>query len=150
MFKELFPIFTALPLAYLGFSFQRRSNFHAALRMLWTNMIHAVNKALLFTEHRVEGDKEYLETLLLLSKAIDEVRGVYYNIDESKTNRGYYPFESLKGIYTIVEGLGKENTSEAEFKAANDKIKAHWQVIRKTFLAEFDRSEPTFTDTIKN
>ena len=149
IFKELFPLIAALPLAYLGFCFQRRSNFHVALRLLWNNMIHAVNKAILYTEHRIEPEKEYMEVLLLLSKAIDEVRGVYYNINESATDKGSYPFESLKSIYKIIEHLGKEDLQEKELKEAHDKISQHWQTIRKTFLAEFDRSEPTFADPIK-
>ncbi len=150
MFKELFPIIAALPLAYLGFCFQRRSNFHSALRQLWVNMIHAVNKSILYTEFRVETEKEYLEALLLLSKSIDEVRGVYFNIQETSTDKGYYPFESLKSIYTIVEQIGTKDFNEAQLRDANAKIRDHWQTIRKTFLMEFDRSEPTFADTINN
>jgi len=149
MFKELFPILAAIPLAYLGFCFQRRSNFHSALRLLWGNMIHAVNRAILFTDHRVDQDKEYLETLLLLSKVIDEVRGVYSNINEVAEDKGLYPFESLKRIYTIVEEIGSAEQRAEKWQEANAQIVMYWQKIRKTFLAEFDRSEPTFTDTIQ-
>lgn len=150
IFKELFPIIAAFPLAYLGFCFQRRSNFHASMRLLWVNMIHAVNKSILYTTYRVEPEKEYLEALLLLSKSIDEVRGVYFNINESATDIGSYPFESLKRIYNTIEQLSPGKLDEEELKMANVKIRAHWQVIRKTFLTEFDRSEPTFADTIGN
>ncbi len=149
LFKELFPITAAIPLAYLGFCFQRRHNFHTALRLLWVNMIHAVNKAMLFTEGKGDRIKDYPETLLLLAKTIDEVRGVYFNIKESKTEKGFYPFESLKSIYMIIDELGKKEMNEEDNKIANAKIRMHWQTIRKTFLAEFDRTEPTFSDTIQ-
>ncbi|MGB4846548.1 MAG: hypothetical protein WBP41_01450 [Saprospiraceae bacterium] len=147
LFKDVFPIIMTFPIAYLGFCFQRRSNFQISLRLLWANMIHAVNKAILYTEHRIEPQREYLRVLLLLSKSIDEVRGVYYNIHQTKTEKGLYPFESLKSIYKIIEELGSHDLNPDQLKAANLKIKDHWQTIRKTFLAEFDRSEPTFMDT---
>ena len=105
---------------------------------------------ILYTEFRVETEKEYLEALLLLSKSIDEVRGVYFNIQETSTDKGYYPFESLKSIYTIVEQIGTKDFNEAQLREANAKIRDHWQTIRKTFLREFDRSEPTFADTINS
>ena len=146
LFKDVFPIVMTFPVAYLGFCFQRRSNFQIALRSLWGNIIDAVNKAILFTEHRHESQKEYLKVLLDLSKAIDEVRGVYYNIKQTKTSKGLYPFESLKTIYSIIEALGPGDLSEQQMTEANAKIKTHWQTIRKVFLAEFDRSEPTFKD----
>jgi hypothetical protein len=145
---DILPILLAVPLAYLGFCFQRRSNFHASLRLLWTNIIDAVNKSLLYAEYKNESKLERMEILLALSKCIDEVRGVYTNVNETKSNKGYFPFESLKSIYTIVEELGKSNKSEEQMKEAGEKIKHHWQIIRKNFLAEFDRSVPTRSDTI--
>jgi hypothetical protein len=149
LYKDIFPVVAAIPLAYLGFCFQRRSNFHTALRLLWINMIHAVNKAVLFTENYGDREKDLPDVLLVLSKVIDEVRGVYFNINESRTEKGLYPFESLKRIYSIVEEVGKKEPNAAEMKEANAKIRSHWQTIRKTFLAEFDRTEPTFKDLIQ-
>ena len=150
LFKDVFPIIMTFPIAYLGFCFQRRSNFQISLRLMWANIIHAVNSAILYTEYRVKPEKEYLRVLLALSKSIDEVRGVYSNINESKTDKGSYPFESLKSIYTIIEQLEPKDTDTEKMKEANAKIKTHWQTIRKTFLAEFERSEPTIADTIGN
>ncbi|MEP6795943.1 MAG: hypothetical protein ABJB16_16565 [Saprospiraceae bacterium] len=147
LFKDVFPIIMTFPIAYLGFCFQRRSNFQISLRLLWANIIHAVNKAILYTEYRIEPQKEHLKVLLLLSKSIDEVRGVYYNIHQTKTEKGLYPFESLKTIYKIIEELGSHDLNADQLKEANLKIKNHWLTIRKTFLAEFDRSEATVTDT---
>ena len=146
LFKDVFPILMTFPVAYLGFCFQRRSNFQVALRSLWTNIIHAVNRAILFTEFKANSPQDQVDVLLALSKAIDEVRGVYYNIHQSKTKKGLYPFESLKTIYKIIEELNPNEWHPEQMKAANMKIKHHWQIIRKVFLAEFDRSEPTFKD----
>jgi hypothetical protein len=149
-FKNFFPVIISIPLGYLGSCFQRRASFLTTLRTVWSNIVHAVNKAILYTEHRYDMDKEYVEVLLLLSRSIDEVRSVYQNIDETRTHKGLYPFESLKSIYTIVEKLKGDQITAAELQHANAEIKAHWQTIRKVFLAEFDRTEPTFSDTIND
>ncbi len=150
LINDILPLLLAVPLAYLGFCFQRRNNFHGALRLLWANIIHAVNSALLFADDKNDSKNDIKEILLALSKCIDEVRGVYYNVNETKTEKGSYPFESLKNIYSIVENLGHSEMNEVQRKEAHEKITSNWQIIRKTFLAEFDRSMPTFSDTIRN
>jgi hypothetical protein len=150
LMHDILPILFTVPLAYLGFCFQRRYNFHAALRLLWANIIHAVNKALLYSVYKNDPKNELTEVLLALSKCIDEVRGVYLNVNETKTEKGYYPFESLKNIYAIVENLGHSEMTESQMKEAHEKITANWQIIRRTFLAEFDRSAPSVADTIEN
>lgn len=104
---------------------------------------------MIFAENKNGTPGQLQEILLDLSKCIDEVRGVYYNINESKTEKGYYPFESLKNIYQIVEELGRSAITDVQRKEAHDKIAANWQTIRKTFLPEFDRSVPTYPDTIQ-
>jgi hypothetical protein len=149
-FKNFFPVIISIPLGYLGSCFQRRASFLTTLRTVWSNIIHAVNKAILYTEHRYDMDKEYVEVLLLLSRSIDEVRSVYQNIDETRTHIGLYPFESLKTIYAIIDKLKGDNISDTDMQKANAEIRAHWQTIRKVFLAEFDRTEPTFSDTIND
>ena len=149
LIKDILPILLTVPLAYLGFCFQRRSNFHNALRLLWSNLIHAVNKALLFVEYQNDSPAKLQEILLDLSKCIDEVRGVYFNVNESKTNKGFYPFESLKSIYSVVENLGQTEMNATQRKEALAQIKENWQIIRRTFLAEFDRSEPSRADALQ-
>lgn len=150
LIKDILPILLTVPLAYLGFCFQRRSNFHNALRLLWSNLINAVNKALLFVKYKNDSPAKLHEILLDLSKCIDEVRGVYFNVNESKTEKGHYPFESLKSIYSIIEKLSQTEMNEAQRKEALEQMKEHWQIIRRTFLAEFDRSEPSRADTIED
>jgi hypothetical protein len=117
---------------------------------LWTNIIHAVNKALLYSAYKNDSKEELMDILLALSKCIDEVRGVYYNVNESKTDKGYYPFESLKTIYSIVENLSRSEMNEQQRRDAHEQIIANWQIMRKTFLPEFDRSVPTQFDAILN
>jgi hypothetical protein len=148
LFKDLFPILITIPLAYLGFCFQRRSNFMLALRSLWGNLITSVNQALLYTYNQNNSREKYFEVLFNLSKSIDEVRSVYKNLNESEIQTGHYPFESLKTIYKIIETLGYGDVDSKEMEVVRLKIRNNWKQIRQTFLAEFDRSEPTVFDAI--
>ncbi|MBP8726046.1 MAG: hypothetical protein KBF37_12000 [Saprospiraceae bacterium] len=149
LFKDLIPVMLAVPIAYLGFCFQRRSSFTNALRQLWSNMIHAVSLATIYTEKPTRSEEEYYKCLLALSKVIDEVRGVYTNIGESHKHLGSYPFESLKSIYDIVLKLPPAARNEDAWSAAAQDIRNNWKVIRKTFLSEFDRSAPTIYDALE-
>ncbi|MCC6753262.1 MAG: hypothetical protein IT266_04675 [Saprospiraceae bacterium] len=149
VFKDLIPVMLAVPIAYLGFCFQRRSSFTFALRQLWSNMIHAVSLATIYTQKQTRTEDDYYKCLLALSKVIDEVRGVYTNIGESHKHLGSYPFESLKTIYDIVQKLPPSAQDEKEWAVAAQNILNNWKVIRKTFLSEFDRSAPTIYDALE-
>lgn len=146
LFKDLFPVIITIPLAYLGFCFQRRSNFMIALRTLWGNLIHSVNIAISYTYNQNNSQENYLEALFELSKSIDEVRSVYKNLDEDEKQIGHYPFESLKTIYKIIESLGYGEMEGKQMEIERQKIRSNWKQIRQTFLTEFDRSEPTVFD----
>ncbi|MGB3226932.1 MAG: hypothetical protein WBB02_03075 [Saprospiraceae bacterium] len=150
LFKDLFPILITIPLAYLGFCFQRRSSFMQALRLLWGNLIYSVNKAISYTQNQNNSKEKYLDVLFELSKSIDEVRSVYKNLDEGEKQTGHYPFESLKTIYKIIESIGYGELDPQKLKKERTTIQANWKQIRKTFLAEFDRSEPTVFDIKEN
>ena len=143
IFKDLIPLTIAIPAAYLGFCFQRRSSFLQALRQLWTNLITSVNSAIQYTHLIDPSDKQFGETLVLLSKSIDEVRGVYKNLKETKDDIGLYPFECLKEIHDLVSKLGYGKIDKAEATKTRRHIRHCWKDLRKSFLSEFDRSEPT-------
>lgn len=147
VFKDLVPLIFAIPAAYLGFCFQRRSSFLQALRQLWTHLITSVNQAIQYTYQSKTTQKDYSEVLISLSKSIDEVRGVYRNLKETSHEIGLYPFESLKSIHKVVSKLGFGDIDSKEAIRARKQITLDWKNIRKTFLAEFDRSEPTVFDT---
>lgn len=106
IYKDLMPLIIAIPAAYLGFCFQRRASFLLALRLLRTNLTTAVNVTLQYTYKRETSSDDYTNTLISISKSIDEVRCVYRNLRESKNDDGHYPFESLKEIYNITKELG--------------------------------------------
>lgn len=147
VFRDFIPFIIALPAAYLGYCFQRRSSYMLALRQLWSNLIESVNSAIQYTQLSNPEKEEYEKTLILLSKSIDEVRGVYKNIDENESSIGHYPFESLKSIYSIISELGFKEISPEKRIDASKHIKHNWGNLRRTFLREFDRPEPTVFDS---
>ncbi len=147
IFKDLIPFMIAIPIAYLGYCFQRRANYLLALRPLWSNLIISVNKAIQFTHDTETDRKDYADTLNLLSVSIDEVRGVYSNLKIKNDGIGYYPFESLKTIHKIISELGYGSADISKSAEARKQIKHHWKNIRQTFLLEFDRPEPTIFDS---
>ena len=143
IFKDLIPFAIAIPAAYLGFCFQRRSSFLQALRQLWSNLIISVNSAIQYTHLTESTDKQYGETLVLLSKSIDEVRGVYKNLKEKEDGIGLYPFECLKEIHKLVSELGYGKIDTEKANETRRRIRHCWGDLRKSFLSEFDRSEVT-------
>ncbi|HMS65614.1 MAG TPA: hypothetical protein PKD83_10215 [Ignavibacteria bacterium] len=147
IFKDLIPFMIAIPIAFLGYCFQRRANYLLALRPLWTNLIISVNTAIEFTHQNPSTQKEYGNTLMLLSASIDEVRGVYSNLNIKQDGTGYYPFESLKSIHKIISDLGYGNTDKEKQGEARKHIYHNWKNLRQTFLLEFDRPEPTVFDS---
>ena len=86
---------------------------------------------------------QYWDTLTLLSKSIDEVRGVYKNLKETDNYIGLYPFEGLKDIYEVISKLGYGKLDSLKATEARKHINYNWKELRQSFLSEFDRSEPS-------
>ncbi len=142
-FKDLLPLIFAVPLGYLGFCFQRRNSFMSSLKFLWKNMIVAVNEAIQYTHHEENSQEDFGAVLTSLSEVIDELRGVYKNIGETESNIGQYPFEPIKTINKEIKKLGYGKIENSVREKSRDLIIGNWQSIRKEFLHEFDRYEPT-------
>ncbi len=142
-FKDLLPLIFAVPLGYLGFCFQRRNSFMSSLKFLWKNMIVAVNEAIQYTHREENSQEDFGAVLTSLSEVIDELRGVYKNIGETESNIGRYPFEPIKTINEEIKKLGYGKIENSIREKSRDLIIGNWQSIRKEFLHEFDRYEPT-------
>ncbi len=147
VFEDSILFLTAIPAAYLGYCFQRRAAFNHVLRELWSNLIESVNQARQFTSLTSPSQEEYIHVLKLLSKSIDEVRGVYKNIGETKNKMGLYPYESLKKIHKIISQMDYTQYNEIVAKKSRCAIDFHWHMLRQSFLFEFDRPFPTTTNS---
>jgi hypothetical protein len=144
-FKDLIPLLLAMIASWLTYCIQKRNSYLLHLRMLWSKTIIAVQNATQYTHKKNRTQDMYSETLCQLSIVIDEIRGAYKNIDERK-NGGYYPFEPIKEMFTLITELGYENEyNENEAYKVRTQIFLLWKSMRKEFLKELDRERPTFT-----
>ncbi len=147
VYIDLIPLIFAIPAVYLGFCFQRRQSFLQSLKQVWTNLITAVQNAIQYTHQGTTTPEEYGGTLEKLSSTIDELRGVYKNKYELKDEIGLYTFESLKNIHDEVSDLGHGVLSKTRRDTSRKEIVANWKSLRRSFLRELDRSEPTYIDS---
>lgn len=140
--KDVIPLVLAWPVAFLSHAFQRRVSYLQALRTLYGDIILAIAQARQYTYAEDREESEWEDSLVALSKAIDGVRSVYYNLEESEQNTGLYPFEPLKEIYQAILQC-PPNCDEAHRTSIRRLIDSKWKDVRHRFLDEFDRSMPT-------
>jgi hypothetical protein len=146
-FRDIILLLIAIPAALLTDYFQKRNNFEAALRVLWSNILSSVNEARQYTYRQTATEDEYRRIVVNLSKSIDEMRSVYKNLGESKSNIGYYPFESLKIIYQIFFDIGFGELENEKSEQARAQMDHYWKNFKDSFLWEFDRPEPESFNT---
>ena len=145
-FKDLIPLFIAIPATWLGYCIQRRAAYLQHLRTIWTKLIDAVLTSAQYTYSVRPDEKEYSITLTKVSIVIDEIRGVFMNLGETESSTGLYPFEPLKDIYNLVKKLrfGDEYQKQDALKT-REMIFALWRDVRCELLKEFDRESPDFS-----
>lgn len=141
--KDLSPLVVAILAAYLASCFQQRATFVQSLRSLWSHLIDAKNDLIEYTRTPSPSREHYEQVYKQLSKAIDEMRGVYRNTGESDEFRGYFPYEPLHDMRRSLEGLGHDSQGWARRDAARETILTRWEALRPRFLAEFSPPEPT-------
>ena len=65
---------------------------------------------------------------------------------ETEADIGLYPFEPIKDMYGLIEGLGfGDSFKTCDSKKCRVQIFALWKDVRKEILKEFDREVPTFS-----
>jgi hypothetical protein len=142
-YKDLLPFMIAIPAAWLGYCFQRRSSYLQALRTLYVELVCAVNKAIEHTRWRTSpSEDDFRETIELLSIAIDSVRGVFKNVPSRNYPLGLYPYENLKEIRRIIGWLGFEEQWSKEKDSAHECIVKLWVEMHSALLQEFDTAIP--------
>lgn len=147
-YKDMIPFIIAIPAAWLGYCLQRRSSYLQQLRILWSTLVKAVQKANQYTYIKSPSREQYSETLCCLSAAIEETRGVFMNIGEKDNKIGLYPFEPIKDIFGLISDLDcDKQLTEVERKETRNKIYVLWADMRRELLKEFDREVPTFSHT---
>lgn len=143
-YKDMMPFLIAIPAAWLGYCFQRRASYLAALRSLWDDLIPAVRKAIQYTYLNKPDELQYLATVKDLDVAIDSLRGVFRNIPSTDT-MGLYPYENLKDIQEVIRWLCyTKNWSDHNRYWARRSIRLLWASMHQALLQEFDREVPTY------
>jgi len=149
-YKDLIPLTIALPAAYLTYCIQRRASFLQFLRTAWSNLVKAVNSAILYAQNPAPEKKEYFDVLMSLRVAIDELRGIYRNVGEESGYHGLYPVSPILDIYNAIKEMNKfRPLSATEMKQHEDlsgKIFDKWKDVRRVLLSEIDRPYLTESD----
>jgi hypothetical protein len=64
---------------------------------VWSHLIEAKTHLVAYTMDPEPNGDDYVEAYKRVSKAIDEVRGVYLNVGEDGRYRGWYSYQPLHG-----------------------------------------------------
>jgi len=143
--KDFTGLFIAIPGAWLAYCFSRRSAFLTILDGIWRNMVEAKGLCAAFGRDPTEERLEAARTAL--SKAIDNMRSVYRNVDESETSIGLFPFEPLhdmrRALDVYARAIARADPDErarlqAQFGAL---VTDSWNALRCRFLKEFGAPE---------
>jgi hypothetical protein len=141
--KDLSPLVIAILAAYLASCFQQRANFVQSLQSLWSQLIDAKNDLIEYTRIPSPTREQYEQVYKQISKAIDEMRGVYRNTGESDEYKGYFPYEPLHDMRKSLETLRPDSHRADSAEAAEQAVLTGWNALRLPFLAEFSPPEPT-------
>jgi hypothetical protein len=143
-YKDLIPFIIAIPAAWLGFCFQRRTSYLSALRAFWDDLIPTVQQAIQYTYLQKPTEEVFAATMRDLSTVIDSLRGVFRNIP-TEDPVGLYPYENLKDIRMVISWLGYSNDhSDHDRYWARRCIVTLWASMHQAMLLEFDREIPVY------
>ena len=149
--RDFVALAVAAPAAWLAWAYQRRLSYMHALRQLWSDAVASVQSAFRYTCTPAPSQLHYSQTLSNLATTIEQVRGVFKNVDEVAGTGRLYPFEQLKLIHSAIFELGYgEDASEDLRQAARLQITRCWKPARAPLLLEFDRSTPTYRGDLES
>ena len=148
--KDFSPILIAISAAYLAYCFQQRQAFLVSLRNLWKEMIEAKGALVQYTHNPNPDQRAFGEAHRVLSSAIDSVRGVFRNVEETEAEIGLFPFEPLHDMRRALESLGFVDVSVGKQEIARKQIIRSWNALRWAFLKEFSTPETAHPITSRN
>ncbi len=142
LYKEISPVIVLLPVAWVGFCFQRRIAFVNDLRVFWPGLVDAVQRAIEYTR-RDSGDRaEFERTLTALRSRIDDARALFRRRRPIEEGTGKYPYEGITRMHDHFRDFGYCETVDRDTASAVRKeIVSQWQIVRGQLLREFDRAD---------
>ncbi len=144
--KDVIPLMLGVVAVVLSDGLQRRGRFLNSLRDEWRNIVRAKSALTLYCEKGRTDVDFYLAAFHVLSEAIDSLRVVYRNVDETSETIGYYPYEPLHDMRRYFEAIDprhREATTKEEFRTAQAQIVESFLALREVFLDEIDVAEPS-------
>ena len=132
--------------AYIANIFQKRSNFIDGLRSEWRQIIESKSALFTFTHLEQPSAEQYLDVFCRLSETIDNMRVVYRNVGETRSQIGLYPYSPLHDMRRVLQALDPRKNEEVtadQRKLARDAILQSFYALRETFLEELDLEEPS-------
>ena len=81
-FRAIIPVYIAIEAAWLAFCLQRRISYTNALRAFWEKITETVQEAIYLTKNPNSSPEDRRRLLYNLSRRIDEVRGIFKNVNE--------------------------------------------------------------------
>lgn len=128
----------------LANTFRKRQVFIDSLREEWREIVDTKAALSVYCQRENPTLDDYLDNYCLISRAIDNMRMVYRNVDETKKLIGYYPFEPLHDMRRSME---KIDPRQGEIPL-NQRLKAREEIwrafnaLRERFLDELELVEP--------
>ena len=143
-FKDLIPLFIAIPASWLGYCFQRRLSYLTALRANYHDLVQVIQDAVQYTYLANPSQEHFASTMKGLSVATDSLRGVFKNLP-SKDVLGLYPYENLKEIAKAISWLAPwETRTDEQRSRCRICITTTWASMHQALLLEFDTEVPDY------
>lgn len=141
-FKDSSVFILAIITTWMAYIIQQRISFVQHQRFVWSQLIYAVQRTVVFIKSSDKNTKDYDEILCQLSVSIDQIRTLYCNIN------GLYPYEPIKNIYFIfcdyTPDLWLTNKNEKQEQDIQEKITCLWDEMKNEFLKDFDRGNTRY------
>jgi hypothetical protein len=143
--KDMALVLVTVVAAYLANVFQKRAIFLNALKEEWRNIVKAKSSLFTFTQRAAPSQEEYFAAFCTISESLDNMRAVYANVGENRSQIGLYPYAPLhdmrRALQSIEPEAGREVSAE-DRKLARDAILQSFYALRETFLEELDLEAP--------
>ncbi len=142
-FKDLIPLVLGIAASYITYLVQQRLSFLKQLNIIWSETVSVIQHAAHFCEKNEKDEETYYQYLINISIVIDDIRGLYKNLEEDYDGVGLYPFEPIKEVYVLFKKYGMSDNKDSN--NCKNMIYKLWKSMRKEFLKEFNRQIPSFT-----
>lgn len=148
VFKDLVPLLLAVPAAWLGALFQKRTSFLTGARTLYESAIKTIHEVIEYTYLNPPQLSDYVAITKKIDITMDLLRGTFKDVHEG--TRYYYPFDTLGEIRHSLGELGYGAKFEGEESAATARTwyREQWtNKLRPVILNELDIHLPSLQDS---